>query len=117
MSTLDLFDEHAALIARNEAIARVEAHAEPAWKERALEVVKSLCESVPSFIVDDVWATGLRKPSEARALGAVILQAAKLGYCVGTDQFRPSAQVQCHGNYRREWKSLLYQPARMVANG
>jgi hypothetical protein len=104
-----LFDQPTADAARDEAIARVDAHASPNWKAEALEAVRSLCERQPEFIADDVWETGLPRPAEGRALGAVMMRATRLGFCVGTNEFRKSAQVQCHSNYRRVWRSLLFR--------
>lgn len=90
------------------AMERAAAHADQAWLDEALEAVRRTCLRLEDFIGDDVWETGLSMPREARALGPVMMRAARLGYCVRTDRVRPS--VRSHGSPKPVWKSRLFKP-------
>ena len=73
--------------------------------------VAFVCRTRSDFIVDDVWrAMSNSRPDEARAMGAIILKAARAGLCERTTEYRISAQKQCHGNPRVVWRSLVYRP-------
>jgi hypothetical protein len=96
-------------VATQLAIAQAEANAPEQWLHDARETVRHLAHAHPTFIVDAVWDTGLPKPPEARAIGPVMLWAAREGLIVGTDQFIPSAQEGCHGVPRRVWRSLAFE--------
>ena len=95
--------------ARDEAIGRAERHASDDWKHRAYDAVREVCRTHESWIIDAVWATGLDKPAEPRALGAVVLQAARDGLCEKTREYRASAQPTTHGNPRVVWRSLIFE--------
>jgi hypothetical protein len=104
-----LFDD--ARAARDAAVTAVDAHAEPEWKELALEAVRRTCEALPEFICDDIWEVGqLPSAREDRALGAVMRRAAREGLCVRTDRTRPS--VRSHLSPKPVWRSLLYAGVR-----
>jgi len=95
--------------AREEAIDRVEVAASEKWLQDAVAVIRRVCQKKASFIVDDIWATGLlRKPREPRAMGAALRRAAGLGYCQHGMSYLPSAQPKCHGNPRTVWVSFCY---------
>lgn len=96
-----------ALAARAEALVRVDVHADPAWKDRALAAVRTVCVLRAEWHSDDIWSlTGLDEPREARALGPVVLRAVRLGYCVKTDRVRPS--VRSHGSGKPVYRSLIF---------
>lgn len=101
----------AARQARDEAIARVDAHANPEWKEEALRAIHTLAQRAASFTCDDVWETGLPKPHEGRALGSVMLRAARLGYIERTTEYVTSTQKGNHANRRVVWRSRLCRDA------
>lgn len=67
-----------------EAIAAADAGADPAWKEAALNIVEDLATIHDTFTTDEVWdelrVRGLDTP-EHRAMGPVMLRAARLGIC------------------------------------
>lgn len=91
---------------RDAALEQVEAASDPEWRDRALEAIRRTCLALETFIGDDVWTVGeLDRPRESRALGPVILEAARRGWCVRTDRMRPS--VQGHMCGRPVWRSLL----------
>lgn len=99
-----LFD--AARAAAEGAIQRVDEHADPLWKEHALEAVRRTAELLPDFISDDVWEVGgLAGTREDRALGPVFLRAKRNGWIVKTDRVRPS--VRSHLSGKPVWRSLL----------
>jgi hypothetical protein len=102
-----LFD--AALKARLEALAAVDDHAEPEWKDEALEAVYRTAVRLPEFISDDVWDSGLPRTREDRALGPVFMRAARLGWMRKTDRVRPS--VRSHLSGKPVWRSLIYAEA------
>lgn len=92
---------------RDAALARVDEHADQAWKQQALDAVRQVCEQRPDFHVDDIWTlTDLPSTREDRALGPVMLRAARLGWCRKTDRVRPSARS--HGSGKPVWQSLLH---------
>jgi hypothetical protein len=97
---------------RDEALARVEGGVSEEWKAQALDAVRRLCSTRPSFTADDVWEQGLVKPREARALGPVLRRAQALDVCEPTDEFVLSRQPQCHAMPRRVWRSLLFTTER-----
>lgn len=98
-----------ALAARDVALERVQRGADPAWCDRALQVIRRVCEDRADWHSDVLWEYGLDEPTEARALGPVMLRAARLGYCTRTDRVRPS--VRSHGSGKTVWVSLLYKEA------
>lgn len=100
---------HEAIAARDRALDQVDEAADARWKEHALECVRRTCEQLPDFISDDIWTTGgLDSTREDRALGPIMLQAARLGWAVKTDRVRPSARS--HGSGKPVWRSRLYEP-------
>ena len=76
---------------RDEGIARAEAGADDEWKVVALETLHEYLQSHRTFFCDDLWLeTKLPRPREARALGPVILNAARRGWMVKSEDYRPS---------------------------
>ena len=99
-----------ALADRDRALQQVDTHADPEWKDRALQAVRTVCLLREEWHSDDIWAlTGLDEPHEARALGPVVLRAIRLGYCAKTDRVRPS--VRSHGSGKPVYRSLIYRGA------
>jgi hypothetical protein len=88
------------------AMERVEQAAERDWLEVAFEAVERTCREMPSFISDDVWKRDLPSTREDRALGPVLVRAAKAGLCRKTDRVRPSARS--HGSGKPVWESLVW---------
>ena len=91
---------------RDAALEQVQRNADPAWCDRALEVIRQVCEERADWHSDVLWEFGLDEPAEARALGPVIQRAARLGWCSRTDRVRPS--VRSHLSPKAVWKSNLY---------
>jgi hypothetical protein len=101
--------------ARDAAIERVEAHADDDWKAAALAAVELAARTRETFTGDDVWNMGLPKPREARALGPVMLGAARAGLITRTDEVRDSTQPGCHRGLVRVWRSNVYEPGSVAA--
>ena len=98
---------------RDEALKRVEEHADAHWKEAALDAVQEAATRFPTFIVDDVWPLIApdARTHEGRAIGAVMLKAKKLCWIEPTDEFRLSATAAHHANPRRVWRSKISKAA------
>jgi hypothetical protein len=105
----DLLDFAAAIAARDEAVTRVGAHADVDWVAHILDVIYCLAVAQEEITTDDVWATvgEVAATHEPRALGAVMRQAARLGYLRVTDRYVPSARAACHARPVRVWESLI----------
>lgn len=98
----------AAQQARDEAIARVDAHADSAWRQRALQVVEYLAATRGTFTTDDVWeqlAVHGEATHEPRALGAIMRTAARQGICAPTPTYRTSSRAACHARPVRVWRA------------
>lgn len=93
---------------RDLAMTRVDDAADPLWKTAADWTVLYVCLTQRVFTGDDVWAAGLPKPREPRALGPVILRARKRGLCQKTGRIVASQVPKDHCNPHTEWESLIY---------
>lgn len=107
MTQDSLFDLAGARSARDEAMGRVEGHADPVWKEAATETLMEVVRSLAEFTSDDLWALGLPKPREPRALGPIMMRAVKNGYIKDSGRMKQSAQKGCHARPMRVWLSLI----------
>lgn len=92
---------------RDEGIARADDHAEPEWRDLAWAFLTAYLERHPTMFADDLWTAGLPKTGNNRALGPLIMRAAKLGLIVKTGDYRPS--VSSHLNAKPVWRSLVYR--------
>jgi hypothetical protein len=105
------FDAAAARDARDEAIQRVDEHAEKRWKAAALNAVRFIAEKRDAFTTDAVWwlldQQDIEPPHEERALGAIMQRAARQGWIEPTDRTRKSVRPACHARDLRVWRSLL----------
>ena len=79
------------------------------WPELAYAAVRQVAESMPELTPDDVWATGLQKPSEARALGGVMRRARQDGLIEKSGRVRPTTQPESHATDVTIWHSLIYK--------
>lgn len=102
-----IFDSGAAAVATEDAIDRVDAHADPEWSNRALEAVRRVALRKSSFIVDEVWHELGEEPVEPRAMGPVMRRAAAKGLIARTERYQESERVTAHRNPRRIWQSLI----------
>lgn len=99
-----------AMEARNLAVARVGRSAGVPVMDVLRKAVRAAAKEWSFFIVDEVWGkvdVSTIGAVDKRAMGAAMLEAARQGVIEPTDQYRASAQKQCHGNPRRVWRSKL----------
>lgn len=80
-----------------------------AWAKAAYGVVVKVATSYEEFTPDDIWATGLEKPLEARALGGVMRRAKAEGLIEKTGRVRPTAQPESHSTDVTIWKSNIFK--------
>lgn len=99
-------DPDQATAARDEAIGRVDEHADSDVKRQALAVVATLAAEGREFTTDDVWGRMTLKPREPRMLGAVMRVAAGEGWVEPTDRTIPSERVDCHRRPVRVWRPV-----------
>lgn len=91
---------------------RVEANADAAWKTKAFDSVIHLCRTRRQFTADDVWEllageeVGTHEP---RALGAVIVKAAKSGLCRSTGRYEQSRLPVRHRRPVVIWESCEHR--------
>lgn len=97
--------------ARDEGIARVTTAADPEWVERARAAVEQVASAHKVFTADEVWLTGLDRPREGRAMGAVMLWAVRQGLIRKTDRVRPSTIRSNHCKPQHIWESLVAEAA------
>lgn len=92
--------------ARDQAIARVDAAADPDWKADAQQALTELIDAGEKFSADDIWLRVGYKPAEPRALGAILQQAARRGRIVQTGERRKSARPEHHAYPCTVWRPL-----------
>lgn len=112
MSLGPLFDAAAARARRDEALARVDAHAPADWKARAQAVLVDVARRQPELIATDLWKAGLDAPHEPRALGAVLQRAVREGILAPTGRVAQTDRTKAHARPCAVWRSLLYVPPR-----
>lgn len=79
------------------------------WKERAFATIIKVAESMPELTPDDIWDTGLEKPSEPRALGPLMNAAKGKGVIEKTGRVQPTRQKGSHGCDVTIWKSNIFK--------
>lgn len=111
----DLFRYADAKAARDEAMSRVEEHATPGWSETMFEIVVEVALRHKQFTSDDVHDLAVKRgvwdgTHDLRALGPVILRAAKAEACVKANIASvPSRRASLHASPRAVWDSLIYE--------
>lgn len=114
---MNLFNREASTEARDAAIEQVEEHADDDWKYSAEQAAFRTCVKYPDFVIDQVWKefemtngefayTGTH---EKRAMGAVMNNAHRAGWCEPSKTYRASDIVRNHRNPRVIWKSRLWK--------
>jgi hypothetical protein len=95
---------------RDRGMARAAAHAAEDFAADARMAIWKAAQAQPTLIVDDVWRFYAGAGThENRAMGPAMVRAVKEGWLERTNEFRPSAQSQCHANPRRVWRSRIYR--------
>lgn len=100
------------------AIADSSAGADEQWKKICLNCIKWICSVLPEFTSDDVEYAMTKyypdvKTHDTRARGALMLQAAKNGWCSTTMTFKKSIRKEAHSNPKRVWQSHLYDASKI----
>ncbi|MEQ9903308.1 hypothetical protein [Pectobacterium aroidearum] len=80
-----------------------------AWAKAAYDVLVKVATLHEEFTPDDIWAAGLEKPLEARALGGVMRRAKEEGLIEKTGRVRPTTQPESHGTDVTIWKSKIFK--------
>lgn len=95
--------------ARDEAIKRVDMNADPAWKHRAQVGLRDLCLEREEFTTDDLWVRLGWMPHEPRAIGPIMLHAARTGWIEKIEgRYREAHRGVNHARPQQVWRSLLY---------
>lgn len=110
-------DSKGARQAAREAMEQISENTSPAWRNAAEQAVYRTCAAKAAFLVDDVWTEFERVDGDfayagvhdKRAMGPLVISAAKAGWCESTKTAQHSAIVGNHGNLRTVWKSKIYQ--------
>ena len=103
---------------KRDGMERARRHADPHWWQCMLECGRLVAEQKQYFITDDlVGLAGSRHPNatthEHRAIGPLMHQMVRLGYCTPTDDWVESRQRSNHARPMRVWWSHIYRgPAR-----
>lgn len=106
-------DELEAVRRRDQALTQVADAADPNWMAAAWDAVVEYLRTHETLFVDDFWAeTRLQRPKESRALGPVILRAAREGIMKKSGQFRKSSASNM--TEKPVWTSLIHQPKGMA---
>lgn len=88
--------------ARDTALEKVERGADPVWLAEARAKVLLVARTHDRFTGDDIWAAGLSKGREPRALGAVMNALAREGEIVRTGSYVKSRFR--HASPMVEWR-------------
>lgn len=89
---------------------------DPGWIDAAREAIYRTALRCRYFIIDDVHdqlaAMGAAMPTAAHgcALGALMNEAKKNRWMVGTGEKRRSGRPLTHGDLRPVWRSLIFDP-------
>ena len=97
---------------RDAAVARVERNADAPWKRAAMAAIYKVAGERSRFTADDVWDAmpddaGTHEP---RAMGAMMLQAAKAGVIAATEDYTQSHRSVRHAGPMRVWESRVVGP-------
>lgn len=95
--------------AKDEAIARVEAHANEEWLEQARWAIHLVAASRPSFTSQEVWPHIPGETHDKRAMGAAMRAAEREGIIEPTLTWQQSDSIVNHRRPQRVWRSLLWR--------
>ena len=112
----DLFDSDAAKTAKQDGMGQVAANADERWKLAMEAALIATARRLSQFTADDVFITLYRSnpyPPEThdrRALGPIMLAAAKSGICRKADDvpWVPTQRRSRHAAPLQVWRSLIH---------
>ena len=97
-------------VLRDKAIKQAEDNAKANWLASAFSAVRQCAALKDRFTTDDVWSlVGQDGTHEPRAMGAVMMKAARAGIARPTNTTRQSRRPVCHRRPVTIWQSLVYQ--------
>ena len=88
------------------------------WDDIAFECIVEVAKRKEMFTGDDVMDLLQERAAlskEHRALGPVMVRAAKRGIMEKTETFQSSRRKTQHGSPRRVWLSLVYDPQKTAS--
>ncbi len=98
---------------RADAIQRVDEHADPDWRDVAYRCVLAVARRLEHFTTDEVIDELSKHPAitthEPRALGPVMMRAARSNVIAATDRFVKSNAISRHRAPKQVWRSLVYK--------
>lgn len=99
---------------KREGMRRAEEHADPHWKRCMLESAKEVALRKPFFDTEDIvrWCAEHHPNAtthEQRAIGPLMRNVVKLGFCVPLDDWNRSTLPQCHRRPMRAYYSLIFR--------
>lgn len=93
---------------KRQAIDKVRKAAPPEWMSSVMAALELLCACKTQITTDDLWSianiSGIYKPPEPRAMGAVMRDAAARGLIRKTDRVVPSKRAECHRRPIAVWE-------------
>jgi hypothetical protein len=95
---------------RDEALERVEEHADPEWMERGREVAVEVAGTYLEFTTDHLWQR-LPPTRDNRAMGALMAWVRRSKLAKPTDRHVQSDRAVCHARPVRVWRSLQFGDA------
>lgn len=110
ITQFSLFDQVKAEEAKQDGMARAEAHADTEWQNMALLAVQYVALSKRTFIVDEVWQyiPSNLHTHNLRAMGPVMKRAQKLGW-IEPCGHATTSRVSAHGTPVTLWQSKIYR--------
>ena len=107
------FSPAAGAARRDDGINRAGNHADEAWKHAAYRIVTELSHSHKAFTSDEVWQrltkAGYSTP-EPRAMGAVMLAAARSGLIIKSRSYTPTNRTAANRRPVAIWLSKTFIP-------
>ena len=102
-------DAAPALVDRNRDIQAADRGADDAWRDAATATIRRVAATTPEFTTDDVLEANpaLEDAREPRALGPMMLYAARDGLIEPTERYASSSRRQSNARHKRVWRSLI----------
>lgn len=108
------FDTMRAKLEKEKAVARVAKNADREWVVAARQAVEAVAKQFEEFTTDEVLEVLRLQPvatHEGRALGPVMIYAARQGWVKNTERVRKSSAVSRHNAPKTVWRSLIFDAA------
>lgn len=103
-----LFDAVAGKKLKDDATARGWDNAGEPWRAAALEALESLCSRHADFTADDLDDVA-KLVEDSRAIGGLLQEGFRRGWCEPTEAYRNSRIARCHRRPKRVWRSLIVE--------